>query len=53
MQCVNLSSRNKSTLNSAQGGIIKQMRGLSKRSRHRNILRAMNGDNVSTVIVSF
>jgi hypothetical protein len=44
-----LSSPDKSTLNSAEGGIIMQMGGLSKRSRHTNLLRAMNLDNVSTV----
>ena len=53
MECVNLSSRDKSTLNSAQGGIVKQMCGLGKRSHHTNLLRAMNLDNVSTVIGNY
>jgi len=53
MQCANLSSPDKSILNSAQGGIIKKMFGLSKRSRHTNILRAMNLDNVTTEIGNY
>jgi len=53
MQYVNLSSPDKSTLNSAQGAIIKQMCGLIKRSRHTNLLHAMNLDNVSIVIGNY
>jgi len=53
MQCVNLSSPDKSTFKAAQGGIIKQMCELSKRSRHTNLLRPMNLDNDSTVIGNY
>ena len=53
MERVNLSSPDKSTFNSAQGGIIKQMCGLIKRSRHTNLLHAMNLDNVSIVIGNY
>ena len=53
MDCINLSSKDNATLNSVQGGIIKQMCGLGKRSRHTNLLRAMNIDNISTVIGNY
>ena len=53
MQCVNLSSPDKSTILSAYGDIIRQMSGLSKRSPYINLLRAMNLDNVSTVIGNY
>jgi len=53
MQSVNLSSPEKLTLNSALGGIIKQMCGLSKCSWHTNLLCEINLDNVSTVIGNY
>ena len=43
----------KSTLNSAEGGIIKQMGWLINSFRHTSRLRAMNLDNVSTVIGNY
>ena len=48
-----LSLADKSTFNSAESGIIKQMCGLSKCSWHTNLLCEINLDNVSTVIDNY
>jgi len=53
IQCVSLSSPDKLTRISAQGGILKQMCGISKGSRHINLQRAMNWHNVSTMIGNY
>lgn len=50
LECVEISNQCKKAINSAQGSIAKNMCGLGKRSHHSNLLRAMNLDNVTTVI---
>jgi len=48
-----LSLADKSTFNSAEGGIIKQMCWLINSFRHTSRLRAMNLDNVIIVIGNY
>ena len=50
MDCVYLSKSNLKKLESAQGSLIKQCIGLSKRSHHTALLRALHIDPISDVV---
>ena len=50
LNSINISNKCIQQLESTQGGIIKQVCGLSKQSHHSKLLRALNIDNVKTCI---
>ena len=50
METVNLSKQDMKQLESFQGGIAKRICGIGKRSHHTRLVRAMNLDNVGTLI---
>ena len=49
-ECLALSKKSSETLQSSQGGVMKQVCGLGKRSRHSALLEAMNIPPVRTKI---
>ena len=48
LESINITDKCMKTLESTQGGIMKQVCGLSKISRHSNLLRALDIDDIRT-----